>query len=151
MVSIQHYTSWYWFQHPVADFRKYSDFSPDRSKPNFTGYLFWLVISVYLLSLLVAHVSDAPRRQLVVTRDSSRYMTKLLRIPPGSLMCSAYSTVTGPRYNVLPERQLIILVGQPGIRTYTCSDPKHYVYESYPLPTELIGRLKFYWTENMTT
>ena len=53
---------------------------------------FGLVISVYLSSLPVAHLSDAPRRQLVVTGDSAR--TKLLRIPPGSLTCSAYSTVT---------------------------------------------------------
>ena len=32
----------------------------------------WLVISVYLSSLRVAHLSDAPRRRLVVTGDSAR-------------------------------------------------------------------------------
>ena len=32
----------------------------------------WLVISVYLSSLPVAHMSDAPRRQLVVTGNSAR-------------------------------------------------------------------------------
>ena len=32
----------------------------------------WLVISVYLSSLPVAHLSDAPRRRLVVTGDSAR-------------------------------------------------------------------------------
>ena len=52
------------------------------------------VISVYLSSLPVAHLSDAPRRRLVVTGDSARYRTKLLRILPGTLTCSAYSTVT---------------------------------------------------------
>ena len=32
----------------------------------------WLVISVYLSWLLVAHLSEAPRRRLVVTVDSAR-------------------------------------------------------------------------------
>ena len=32
----------------------------------------WLAISVYLSSLPVAHLSDAPRRRLVVTGDSAR-------------------------------------------------------------------------------
>ena len=32
----------------------------------------YLVIFVYLSSLLVAHLSDAPRRRLVVTGDSAR-------------------------------------------------------------------------------
>ena len=36
----------------------------------------------------------APRRQLVVTGNSARYRTKLLRIQPGSFTCSEYSTVT---------------------------------------------------------
>ena len=34
--------------------------------------LAWLIISVYLSSLPVAHLSDAPRRRLVVTGDSAR-------------------------------------------------------------------------------
>ena len=32
----------------------------------------WLVISVYLSSLPIAHLSDAPRRRLVVKGDSAR-------------------------------------------------------------------------------
>ena len=52
----------------------------------------WLVISVYLLLLPVAHLSDAPRRHLDVTGNSARIQDKLLRAPPGSLTCSAYST-----------------------------------------------------------
>ena len=32
----------------------------------------FLVISIYLLSLMVAHLSDASSRQLVITRDSAR-------------------------------------------------------------------------------
>ena len=51
----------------------------------------WLVISIYLLSPPVTHLSDAPRKWLVVTRDSARIQNKTT---PGSLMCSAYSTVT---------------------------------------------------------
>ena len=54
----------------------------------------WLVISVYLSSQPVAHLSDAPRRRLVVTGIVQGYRTKLLRVPPGSLTCSTYSTVT---------------------------------------------------------
>ena len=46
----------------------------------------------------------------------------------------------GPRFNVSSVRQLIILVGQPGTRTHTCRDLKHYVHESYALSTELIGQ-----------
>ena len=57
-------------------------------------FLFGLVISVYLQWLTVAHLSRALRRWLVVTRDSERYRMKLLRIPPGSFTCSAYSTIT---------------------------------------------------------
>ena len=45
---------------------------------------------------------------------------------------------TGARFNVSSERLLVILVGQPETRTQMlCSDPKHCVYESYALPTEL--------------
>ena len=54
----------------------------------------WLVIFVYLLSLPVAHLRDAPRRQLVVTGIVQGYIKKLLRAPPGSFTYSAYSTIT---------------------------------------------------------
>ena len=60
------------------------------------------VIYVYLSSPPVAHLNDdppplpprppPPRRRLVVTGIVQG--TKLLRIPPGSLTCSAYSIVT---------------------------------------------------------
>ena len=96
--------------------------------------MYGLVISVYLSSLPVVHLSDAPRRRIVVTGDSARIQdetTELLRIPPG-----VQHRHTGPRFSVSSETQLIILVGQPEIRTHTCSDPKHYVQESYALPTE---------------
>ena len=76
--------------------------------------------SVYLSSLPVAHLSDAPKRRLILTRDSV--------------------IIKDETTNVSSERQLIILVGQQGIRTHTCSDPKHYVHEFYALPTELISR-----------
>ena len=49
----------------------------------------WLVISVYLSSLPVVHL-----RPLVVSGDSARIQDELLRTSPGSLTCSAYSTVT---------------------------------------------------------
>ena len=65
-----------------------------------------LVISVDLLSLAVAHLTEAPRRQLVVTGDCQGYRTKLLRALPGSLTCSVYSTIirdlglkSHPKYN----------------------------------------------------
>ena len=40
--------------------------------PEVRGSIFGLVISVYLLSLPVAHLSGAPRKRLVVTVDSAR-------------------------------------------------------------------------------
>ena len=63
------------------------------------------------------------------------YRTKLLRAPPGSLMCSAYSTVTyiGPRFNVSSERLLVNLVGQPRIRNQGGSERKNVAY-IVPLP-----------------
>ena len=43
-----------------------------------------------LSSLLVAHLIDAPIRRLVVTGDSTRIQDEA---PPGSSVCSAYSTI----------------------------------------------------------
>ena len=40
--------------------------------------LIYLFISVYLSSLLVAHLSDAPRRRLVVTEDSVRIQAEVV-------------------------------------------------------------------------
>ena len=39
--------------------------------------LSFFIISVYLSSLPVAHLSDAPRRRLVVTRDSARIQDEI--------------------------------------------------------------------------
>ena len=101
----------------------------------------WLIISVYLSSLPVAHLSDAPRRRLVVTGDSARIQDETTEISAWFFnVLGVQHRHTGPRFNVSSERQLIILVGQPGTRTHTCRDPKHYVHKSYALPTELIGR-----------
>ena len=53
-----------------------------------------LALTPYLLLLMVAYLSDAPRRRLVVTGIEQRYRTKLLRGLPGSLMSSVYDTAT---------------------------------------------------------
>ena len=53
-----------------------------------------LIICVYLSLLPVAHMSNTPRRQLLVMGVSARIQDKLLRAMPGSFTCSAYSTVT---------------------------------------------------------
>ena len=101
-----------------------------------------LVIAVYLSSLPVAHLSDAPRRRLVVTGDSARIQDETTVNSAWFFnVLGVWHRHMGPRFNVSSERQLIFLIGQPGIRTHTCNDPKHYVHESYALQTELIGRL----------
>ena len=64
----------------------------------------YFVISVNLLSLLVAHLSDAPRRRLVDTGMVQGYRTKLMRALPGSSTCLVYSKL-GPRFKVFSERQ----------------------------------------------
>ena len=85
-----------------------------------------LVISVYLSLLPVAHLSDAPRRRLVVTGDSARIQDKTTENFAWFFnVLGVLHRHMGPRFNVSSERQLIILVGQPGIRTHTCRDPKH--------------------------
>ena len=87
------------------------------------------VFSVYLSSLPVAHLSDALRScyggQRKGTIESSAWFFNVLGVQHRH---------TGPRFNVSSERQPMILVGQPGIRTH---NPKHCVRESYALPTEL--------------
>ena len=50
-----------------------------------------LVIFVYLSSLPVAHLSDAPRRRLVVTGDSARVQDETVE---NFFTRSVYSTVT---------------------------------------------------------
>ena len=59
---------------------------------DFTARYIINLVSVYVSSLPVAHISDASRRRLVVTGDSAR--AKLGRAPPDSLTCSVYSNVT---------------------------------------------------------
>ena len=57
----------------LTHLQKYIGFGPDRpeAKPfAIRPYLFDFL--VYLSSLPVAHLSDAPRRRLVVTGDSAR-------------------------------------------------------------------------------
>ena len=59
----------------------------------------YIVISVYLSSLPVAHLSNAPPppRRLVVTGDGAKIQeetTESSAWPPGSLTCSEYITVT---------------------------------------------------------
>ena len=60
----------------------------------FIGFVGWLVISLYLSSLPIAYLSDAPRRRLVVTRDSARIQNETTESSACSLACSLYSTVT---------------------------------------------------------
>ena len=50
----------------------------------------------------------------------------------------------GPRLNVSSERLLVIFqLASLGFEPTTCRDPKHYVHESYALPTELVGWLRW--------
>ena len=54
-----------------------------------------LLVSVYLSSLPVAHVSDAPRRQLVVTGDSARIQDETTDSSAQFLRARLESTITG--------------------------------------------------------
>ena len=68
-----------------------------KQKENECLYMYMiLVISVYLSSLPVAHLSDAPGRRLVLGEGLivQGYRTRLLSVPHGSVTYSAYSTVT---------------------------------------------------------
>ena len=47
------------------------------TKANLFPYTANLIISVYLSSLPVAHLSNAPRRRLVVTGDSARIQDEI--------------------------------------------------------------------------
>ena len=96
-----------------------------------------LLISVYISSLPVAHLSDArPRRQLVVTGDSARIQDETTESFAWFFnVLGVYST--GPPFNVSSERQLVFLVGRPEFEPITFSDQKHFAHESYVIPTEL--------------
>ena len=78
-----------------------------------------LVISVYLSSLPVAHLSDDPRRRLVVTGNSARIQDETTESSTWFFnVLGVKHRHTGPRFNVSSERLLVILVGQPGIRPH---------------------------------
>ena len=71
--------------------------------------VFGLVISVYLLSLPVAHLSDAPRKRLVVTGDSARIKDKITENSAWFFdVLGVLHRHAGRRFNVSSERQLII-------------------------------------------
>ena len=80
-----------------------------------------------------------PPPLISLTGDSARYRTKpILDYARFFNVLDVYNCHTGPRFNVSFERLLVILVCQPGTRTYIlCSDTKHCVHESNALLTEL--------------
>ena len=63
------------------------------------------VIFGYLLSLPVAHLSDTPRRQLVVTGDSARIQDEITENSTWFFnVLSVEHHHTGPRFDVSSER-----------------------------------------------
>ena len=71
-----------------------------------------LVIFVHLLSLPVAHLSDVPRRWLVVTGDSARIQDETAQNSAWFFnVPGVQHRHTGPRFNVSSERLLIIWLG----------------------------------------
>ena len=73
------------------------------------GRLVILVIYVYLSSLPVTHLSDAPRRRLVVTGDSARIQDEATENSARfSYVLGVKHRYTGPWFNVSSERQLVI-------------------------------------------
>ena len=94
----------------------------------------WLVISVYLLSLPVAYLSNAPRTRLFVMGDSARIQDETTENSAWFFnVLGVEHRHTGPWFNVSSKRQLVIFSWP------NCIDPKHCVHESYALPTELIS------------
>ena len=69
----------------------------------------WLVISVYLSSLPVAHLSASPKRRLVVTGDSARIQDETTENSTWFFnLLGVQHRHTGPRVNVSSERLLLI-------------------------------------------
>ena len=68
---------------------------------NSTTISICLFVSIYHWLLPVAHLSDAPRRWLVVTGDSSRIQDKTTEI-------STWFFNMGPRFKASSKRQLVI-------------------------------------------
>ena len=78
-----------------------------------------VVISVYLPLLPVAHLSDAPRRRLVITEDSARIQDETTENSIWFFnVLGVKHRHMGPRFNVSSERQLVFLVDQPWFRTH---------------------------------
>ena len=82
-----------------------------------------LIILVYLSSLLVAHLSDAPRQWLVVTGDSARIQDETSESSAWFYnVLGVWHRHTGPRFKVSSERQLItVRLTSPGIEPTTSS------------------------------
>ena len=63
------------------DYHQFSERIFPKPRDRTSNLLFsspvWLIISIYLSSLPVAHLSDAPRRRLVVTGDSARIQDEI--------------------------------------------------------------------------
>ena len=76
----------------------------------------WLVISVYLSSLPVAHLSDAPIRLLVVTGESAR-------IQDETTESSAW--LFKRAWPIAPLHVYIVYLASREFEPITCSDPKH--------------------------
>ena len=87
------------------------------------GRVHFLFISVNLSSLQVAHLSDAPRSRLVVTRDSARLQDKTTASSAWIFNVLAVKVRhKGPRFKVSSERQLVIVrLTSPGIEPTTSS------------------------------
>ena len=69
----------------------------------------WLLNSVHLSSLPAAHLSDACRRRLVVTRDSARIQDETAESSVWFFnVLGVKHRHTGPRFNVSSERLLVI-------------------------------------------
>ena len=88
----------------------------------FTQRLLFL-ISVYLSSLPVTHLSDGPRRRLVVTGNSARIQDETTESSAWVFnMLSVKHRHTGPRFNVSSEKQLVtVRLTSPGIEPTTAS------------------------------
>ena len=100
-----------------------SKFEKKRSTDDSSFTVGWFVISIYLLLLPVAHLSDAPRRRLVVTGDSARIQNETTESSAWffKVLGVSYSHM-GPRFKVSSERQLIFVrLTSPGIEPTTSS------------------------------
>ena len=103
-----------------------------------------LFISVYLSWLPDAHLSDAPKRQLVVTGDNARTQDEITK-SSAWFFNSVYSTVTRDLgLKAYPKDKLVVIrLTSPGI------EPKNLEFSSRTLnPTELFGLVRYVTTRN---